>query len=228
MGTNDKKTESFHHFDSIAAEYDGWKKKNWYYYQNLKKLFSEFVPQNSTVLDIGCGTGDILVSLQASKGLGIDPSQVMIQIARSKHGATNMQFEDRDIFDLSDTSEYRYIIMADVLEHIENLGNFFKKLSQITQQNQKIIISLANPLWEPVLMLSEKLKMKMPEGPHWRLSIKENEKIFKHTGFRVLQKGYRLLIPKKIKGSERINQRFYKNKLLAKLGFVIFWVLQKV
>jgi len=45
------------HFDEIASNYDYWKKRNWYYYQNLKKIIREFVPVDKTVLEIGCGTG---------------------------------------------------------------------------------------------------------------------------------------------------------------------------
>jgi len=91
----------------------------------------------------------------------------------------------------------------------------------------RIIISIANPLWEPVLTLTEKLKMKMPEGPHWRLSIKQNEEIFKKNGFKITDKSYRLLIPKKMPGSDLINKLFYKNIILAKFGLVIFWILEK-
>ena len=76
-------------------------------------------------------------------------------------------------------------------------------------------------------MLAEKLGMKMPEGPHWRLSIKENERLFKQQGWEIAERGYRLLVPKKIPGADFLNEKFHKSKLLAPLGFIVYWELIK-
>jgi len=216
------------HFDEIAKEYDYWKSKNWYYYQNLKALYRSFIPLQSKVWEIGCGTGDILAYLEPSDGYGTDISQEMINIANKKHGNNpNLKYGALDIIKLNEIKNYEYIFMADVLEHVEDLNGFFAALKRITKPGVKIIISVANPLWEPVLMLSEKLGMKMPEGPHWRLSIKQNEEIFRKNGFKIKEKGYRLLIPKKLPGSDWVNIRFSKIPVLSKMGFVIYWVLLK-
>lgn len=221
-------SKSEQHFDEIAKDYDYWKKKNWYYYLNLKALYGSFIPSESKVWEIGCGTGDILASLGSSAGYGTDISQKMINIARKKYaGNSNLKFEAADITKMTDIQDYDYILMADVLEHVEGLDGFFTGLNRITKPNAKIIISVANPLWEPILMLSEKLGMKMPEGPHWRLSIKQNEEIFHKNGFKIKEKGYRLLVPKKFPCSDWLNSGFHKLPVLNRLGFIIYWVLEK-
>lgn len=151
----------------------------------------------------------------------------MVKIARLKNErAGNLNFEAKEITQISN-SNFDYIIMVDVLEHIENLNEFFRNLSKIVRPKTKIIISVANPLWEPLLMLTEKLKMKMPEGPHWRLSLSQNEAIFKKNGFKITDKSYRLLIPKKMPGSDLINSIFYEYNVVARFGFIAFWILEK-
>jgi len=81
------------HFDEIASNHDYWKKRNWYYYQNLKKIIREFVPVDKTVLEIGCGTGDILASVEPKYGIGADISPKMVEIAKSRYnGFTNLDF----------------------------------------------------------------------------------------------------------------------------------------
>lgn len=216
------------HFNQIAEEYDFWKKKNWYYYKNLVLLYKTFIPENSRVLEIGCGTGDVLSLLKPSKGFGIDISDEMIEIAKRKHGnEKNLLFEREDINEKSDIFDYDYIFLPDVMEHVHDLPRFISSLSKRTKKGSKIIISVANPIWEPVLMVAEKLKMKMPEGPHDRLSIKRNEEIFREMGLKITEKGYRLLIPKKLPLSDYINKKFYKIPGLSRLGFTIFWVLEK-
>lgn len=78
------------HFEDIASNYDYWKKRNWYYYQNLKKIIREFVPVDKTVLEIGCGTGDILASVEPKYGIGADISPKMVEIA--KFGFWNQKY----------------------------------------------------------------------------------------------------------------------------------------
>lgn len=216
------------HFNHLAGNYEYWKNKNWYYYNNLKKLFRSFIPKGSTVWEIGCGTGDVLVSLEPSFGYGTDISDKMIEIAKQKYkNKTNIIFESKDINEISLDKNYNFIIIADVLEHLEDTEDFFIKLRKIVEPNVEIIISIANPFWEPLLILAEKLKMKMPEGPHHRNSIKKTEGFFVKNGFSIKETGYRLLIPKKIPFSDWINKNFYDIPFLKKLGFVIYWVITR-
>ena len=221
-------TFSESHFDAIAAEYDYWKHKNVYYHENLKRLYGQYIPKNSRVLEIGCGTGDILARLEPKEGRGVDVSEEMVAIARRKYkGEANLQFEREDIYERTDMFGFPYIFLADVLEHVGDLEKFIQQLAARTETGSTVVISVANPLWEPVLMLAEKLHMKMPEGPHTRDSIRETERIFRISGFTLLERGYRLLIPKKIPGSDWINAQFHRLPILRRLGFVVFWVLKR-
>ncbi|MBI5458040.1 class I SAM-dependent methyltransferase [Candidatus Kaiserbacteria bacterium] len=221
-------TFSEDYFDAIAAQYDYWKKKNAYYHENLKLLYGQFIPKGARVLEIGCGTGDILARLEPKEGRGVDVSEEMVEIARRKYaGKSNLQFEREDIFESTKMFGYPYIFLADVLEHVGGLEKFVRQLAARTDSGSTVVISVANPLWEPVLMLAEKLHMKMPEGPHTRDPIQETERIFRASGFTIVERGYRLLIPKKIPGADWLNARFHHFRFFAPLGFVIFWVLRR-
>jgi len=215
------------HFNSIAYRYDYWKEKNSYYYDNVKKLYQSLILLGSKVCEIGCGTGEILASLDINLGYGIDISEKMVEKAKAKFSERiNLKFEVKDIFEIK-SLDYEYIVLADVLEHIDNPDLFFKRLSQIIRRGTTIIISVANPSWEPVLMFAEKLGMKMPEGHHKRLSIKRTQDIFLRNGFYITKSGYRLLVPKKLPCSDWINRKFYKIRILNKFGFIVYWILKK-
>jgi len=152
------------HFDSIASNYDYWKNKNWYYYKNLKEIIKEFVPDRKEVLEIGCGTGDILASTNPSYGIGADVSVEIIRISKSIYS----KYENL-IFCMPDeipNRTYDYILMVDLVEHLEDRKTIFNNLLRFCSSNTKIIIIMANPIWEPILLLLEKLNLKMPEGPH--------------------------------------------------------------
>lgn len=216
-------TDAHKHFDLTAKEYDYWKQKNWYYYAKLQELYRSFIPPGSSVLDIGCGTGDILASVKPSRGFGIDISEEMIARAKDKHPA--LEFRALDIMEQHEVFDSAYVILADVLEHLEKPEEFMRKLKTLLKPRTNVIISVANPFWEPLLMLAEKLKMKMPEGPHHRMSIKETEVMFQVSGFKIQDSGYRLLIPKLFPGADWINLHM-QNTPLGYLSFVKFWVLR--
>jgi len=215
------------HFDQISGEYDYWKKKNHYYHDTLKRLFREYIPEQSRVWEIGCGTGDIIASLSPRGGLGEDISEGMITVAQEKYNHLPISFIARDIRDITDAQPYEYVILADVLEHVENQETFITQLYTLAEPSATIIITLANPFWEPLLMLAEKLHMKMPEGPHERPSNESLSRMFKDAGFVLREQGYRLLIPKPIWGADWVNARFFRKPYLAKYGFVVYWVLTK-
>ena len=191
-------------------------------------LYKSLIPPGKKIWDIGCGTGDILTHLEPSYGYGTDISRKMIEIAQRKNHHPNLKFEDIDVVDITSVQNFDFIIIADILEHIPDLNIFIKNVARLSGSETKIIISIGTPLWEGLFMISEKLHMKMPEGPHWRLSNKENEAIFAKNGLQIIEKGYRTLIPKKLPGSDWINARFHKNKFLAQFGFNTYWILKLI
>lgn len=216
------------HFNTVADQYDSWKEKNWYYYENIKRLFRSLVRPGSRVLEIGCGTGQVLASLDIKQGHGVDISEEMIEIAKRRYrDRADLSFEALDILKSSTPFDYDYILIPDTIGHIEHLREFTDHISARTKPGTPIIVSTANSLWTPILILSEKLKLKSPEGPHWWLSVGANEKIFKKSGLKIVKRGYHLLIPKKIPGSDWINRHFSKIPFLRALGLGVWWMLER-
>ena len=70
------------YFDKNALKRDHWKKRNRFYQHTLEKQFSFIILENSTVLELGCSTGDLLNAVKPASGMGIDFSGTAIDIAR--------------------------------------------------------------------------------------------------------------------------------------------------
>lgn len=211
------------HFDEIASRYDYYKKKNHYYYSNLKKLIGAYVPSNQKVLEVGCGTGDILAYLKPDYGLGIDISKNMVEIARYKH--PNLNFKVADIKNLRFNDTFDYILLPDVIDHLHDVHGTFKQLRRACNKNMKVIITSINPLWGPLLRLGEKLRLKMPEGPHNWLNVAAVKNLLSLTDFEIIDEGYRLPIPIHIPYiSDYINSKFTHIPVLRHLGIIEFVV----
>ena len=84
--------KSFLHsyFEELAPKRDRWKKRNRLYHKILEKHYSFIIPEGSNVLEVGCGTGDLLNAVKPSVGVGLDFSKNMIAIAKKKISQTSI------------------------------------------------------------------------------------------------------------------------------------------
>ncbi|MGB3296796.1 MAG: glycosyltransferase [Phormidesmis sp.] len=73
------------HFNRVAPEVDRWQEINRYYYRDLARLHQFLIPVGCRVLEIGCGTGDLLGAVHPSVGVGVDLSPMTVNIAQQKY-----------------------------------------------------------------------------------------------------------------------------------------------
>lgn len=162
------------HFDHIAQNYDRYKHSGNFYYEELKRAVTDCIPGNQRVLEIGCGTGTLLMLSRPKFGLGVDISPAMIKHAQTKYSQqTQVLFKVHDIESTPLPKKFDYILLADVIEHLIDPQTAIKNITKSMLPASTLVLTMANPAWEQLLIILEKLHLKMPEGPHQRL--KENE-----------------------------------------------------
>lgn len=209
------------HFDLIAKDYDFYKKKNWFYYQNLKKLLSNLIFPNKNVLEIGCGTGDLLAYLKPKNGYGMDISPKMIKLAKQKYPRLTYSTE------MPKSKNWDYIFMCDVIEHLENPMKTFAEIAKQMNKKTIFICTMANPIWEPILILAEKFKLKMPEGKHYRYTSEETKKLLESVDLRIVKHDFKLFFPKYIPIITKI-VNCYLEPTFKKYAFIEYFVAQKI
>lgn len=186
------------HFDGIAGDYDGYKQQNKRYYREIKNLIREkmtgILPDK--VLEIGCGTGNLLVGLPGNQAVGGDLSMEMVRTARTKWAAASKaRFIVMAAEELPFKPLFDFILMVDLLEHVVDPVKVLEQLRFCARAEARILITVANPLWTPILHYAERKKLKMPEGPHRWHSLRKLKKACADTGLEIADSGYRLLLP---------------------------------
>ncbi len=215
-------------FDRVAPERDRWTARNRYYHDDVDGLVAFLVTPGSRVLEIGCGTGDLLPKLSPTRGVGLDFAPGMVAIAREKHPPSaqpNITYAVGDAEDLPVVEEFDYVVMSDLIGELTDIWSAFRQLRKVTRTGSRVIITYYNALWEPVLKLAEKLSLRMPQDYHNWLSLDDMENLLELNGFEVVRKGYRLLLPKRIPLLSWLANR-YLAKLpgLRKLCLVVYLV----
>lgn len=184
------------HFNRIAPEFDKWKSRNSYYHGQIKRFHVSAIPKGKRIIEIGCATGDLLASLEPEYGLGIDISENMIRIAQQKYPRLN--FAVSDISALSVDYKFDYIILSNLLEYIHDCWDFFHKLKKFCSEDTRVVITTVNPLWEPIMYLGTKLKLRTPDIQRNYITKRDVINMLTLCDYDIIEDGFRMLIPKRI------------------------------
>lgn len=186
------------HWDKQAPTYDRAKERNAAYYRPLKALFDQAVRPafRERVLDVGCGTGELLASLQPKIGLGVDISERMIERARCRFaGCANLSFRVTDASDIATLGPFDAVVSADVLEHVPSWAAVLNAMVLACRPGGLIVISTPNPRWAFPLWILENCHLKMPEGPHKFVPARAIASQLAEDGCPIRHLGTHLMLP---------------------------------
>ncbi|MBX7045016.1 MAG: glycosyltransferase [Ignavibacteria bacterium] len=217
-------------FKKISEEKNYWRKKNKFYYQSLEKLFKNLLPENSSVLEIGCADGDTLQSLGNEKSAGIDYNCYHIENANAKYPGIRFYFIDIEASDFEEKAKeinekFDVIILSDLIGTLKDIQTVFERIKTFSHERTKIVVTYHNYFWNPILRLGEALHLKMKEGEKNWLYIHEIKNLLYLAGFDVVRAGGILLMPLNIPLiSSFVNKYFSKIPLVKRLclvGYVV-------
>ena len=213
------KKEAKDYFDGLAREYPEWKQKNLYYYAKLTQFYKRVIPPGKDVLEIGCRDGELLKAVEPLKGIGIDVSKGMIEIARRNYPHLNFFFMKSESIELE--GKFDYIIISNVIGYVSDLWLLIEQIKPLTKSSTRIIISSSNPLTEPLVKLGEMLGLKSSEGPANRFYMEDVMNLLRLNDFGIVGWGYELPLPRKIPLiSEMINRHACRVRCLRNLSFL--------
>jgi len=191
-----RKADLIVHLDALAPHANRWRTKNLYYHESLERILRFHIPPGSKVIEIGCGTGDLLHSLAPERGVGIDISPKMIEIARSKY--PSLVFLKGDAEDLPLSEPFDYVILSDMIGYLEDVQQSFEQIRNLCHEGTRVIVTYYNYLWEPVLQAGERFGMKRPQPEQNWLAPSDIQNLLSLAGFQTIRFGYHLLFPFRI------------------------------
>ena len=116
---------------------------------------SKLIQENSRVLDIGAGNGSLgrLFNQQGRSIIidGIEPNGLAAAIAKPFYREVYIGFLN-DYLNFIDFKNYDYVILADVIEHIENPYIFLNQITPLMSSNTNLLVSIPNIAFGAVRM----------------------------------------------------------------------------
>src|ERR1700757_1237375 len=163
VGTS-RKAAILQHSETYAASRIEYRKRASFFHKEDEAYLRFLIPEGARVLDIGCGIGDTLASLKPSRGVGIDFSPAMIDVARKLH--SDLQFHLMDAEDpammaaIGET--FDYILVHDTIGSLDDCQKFFELLHPFCTRSTRLVIGYFSHLWRPLLKVAELLKLRAP------------------------------------------------------------------
>jgi ubiquinone/menaquinone biosynthesis C-methylase UbiE len=187
------KKEILDFYRNTSQEREKWNRRNSFYHKLLERYFSFIIPEGKRVIEIGCGSGNLLNVVKPAYGLGIDFAPEVIGIARNKY--PHLHFKVDDIEELQVDETFDYVIFSDLISCLLDAQKAMHNVRRLCHPQTRIVISQYNFLWEPVIKLLEFMHLKQ-KGPtsNW-FSIKDTEGILHLEGFQTIRIEKKILLP---------------------------------
>lgn len=121
------------------------------YLRPIRLQIVELVEPNATVLELGCGNGDLLFKLsdKIETGIGIDKSEQLITYAsdrQNKEAISNLEFQSADILEDSFSHPETDYSISSLLFHVVPLDKAIELLrKQIATSKTTIICGFTEP-----------------------------------------------------------------------------------
>lgn len=115
------------HWNEVARNLETWTSWGGYYHRRLTQVYQSLVAPGQSVLELGCGRGDLLAALKPTLGVGVDFSEEMIRAARRRN--PHIRFVHADAHALDLTEKFDVIILSDLVNDLWDVRLFCNKLA---------------------------------------------------------------------------------------------------
>jgi len=170
-----------------ARTADRWRvRRSPYYYRRILAHLASIVAPGARVLDVGCGTGELLAHLQPELGVGVDLDGGVVAAARRRHPHLSfVEMTGENVDQLS--VKFDYVVLSQMLGEVYDVGELFSAVRRVCHERTRVLIVQCSRVWQPALKLAEWLRIKRPSaGTNW-LPADELEHLLKMHGFESIQ-----------------------------------------
>ncbi|MDB6166994.1 MAG: arnC 3 [Lacunisphaera sp.] len=192
------------HLDKIRAFYEAAPTElNWTarsYRRLLAHYYNLLIPINATVLEIGCGSGELLSHLRAKRITGIDLSEKQIAAARARLPEATFQVQAGETLEL--TERFDYIIISDTLNLAADVQQLLERLHTVSHPQTRLVFNYYSSLWRPLLALAQFLGLRSAQPQSSWISTADVRNFLQLADWQPVFSQLRLLMPVRCLGLE--------------------------
>jgi SAM-dependent methyltransferase len=206
------------HFDQPASRPSAAARS---YRQLLAHYYNLLIPAEASVLEIGCGDGELLALIHARQKTGIDLSPAQIAWARARIPDGHFHIQAGETLDLPGT--YDVIIVSETLNFSADAQRLLEQLATVATPQTRLILNCHNNVWRPFFKLADWLGLRTPPPTTSWLSSRDLGNLLELSQWETIKSQPRILWPLATPVLAPLLNRWLA-PLLPWFGFAIFTV----
>ena len=147
------------HLDRIREFYDAAPTASGRLARHYRALLAHYynllIPANASVLEIGCGSGELLARLRAGRKVGVDLSPRQIEAARARVPEAEFHVQAGETLALGE--RFDYIIVSETLNQAADAQQLLEQLHGVSHPQTRLVFNYFSNVWRPVLSLATAL-----------------------------------------------------------------------
>ena len=167
------------------------------------------VPSGLTILELGCGQGDLLDALRPQYGVGVDFSRQMIARAQKRH--PHLNFLCADAHRLAFKTKFDIIILSDLINDLWDVQAVFTAMHSFCHDGTRVIINFFNNVWQIPMGVARKANLAADLLEQNWLAPEDVTNLLRLSGFEKISHQTKILLPVRWPLLEPLANRFLVN-----------------
>lgn len=163
------------------------------YRRLLARYYNLLIPDDSHVLEIGCGTGELLRHLTVERKVGVDVSRKQIEIARKAVPEGEFHIADAESFNHG--KNFDTIIISDTVNLVNDVQALLANLQKNSTASTRLLINVPNTLWRPLFGTAYRLGLRADQPSNSWLSGQDVRNLLTLADWEVIKTQPRALFP---------------------------------
>jgi len=185
------------HLEAIRAHFDRPAVASTHASRSYRRLLAHYynllIHPNSSVLEVGCGDGELLARIRAREKTGIDLSEAQLSRARMRLPEGRFYAQAGELLSLPEI--FDVIIVSETLNFAADAQRFLDQLATVAAPHTRLILNFHNTLWRPIFKLGEWMGIRSRSPAISWLSSKDIQNLLELSRWETIKHQTRILWP---------------------------------
>lgn len=147
------------YFEKAAAGWQKYRRRRSYYWNSITDYVGYYIHPDNTVLEIGCGTGELIASVNGSHKVGIDFCESLIEQARKAH-PNDVDFYVMEAENITLDEKFDVVVLSNLVGFLDDIEKVLREIRKVCHERTRVIVTSYNRLWEPMIRFAEFIHIK--------------------------------------------------------------------
>jgi len=193
MSEETYRRERIQRWSQVWSRKPRWEGARKTYQKRLSTVYRAAIPPRQRILELGCGDGALLASLEPSFAVGIDFTHRAVRMARRAH--PNLLLVEADVHALPISAPFDIIILSDLANDLWDVQGVLEGLRDLVGPHTRILLNFFSHLWEVPLRVAARLGLaQSPLRQNW-LTREDAANLLRLANLEVVKHWPEVLLP---------------------------------